>query len=73
MYRCNLNSKQIQQYLSILLDYNFLEKREEKNRMVSSYYTTERGMKFIKTYQQLQDVLAEALGSRNSKRYEDKF
>jgi len=63
MYRCNLNSKQIQQYLSFLLEANFLEKREDKNRMVSSYYTTERGTKFIKTYQQLQDVLVEALGS----------
>ncbi len=57
MYRCNLNSKQIQQYLTFLLDYGFLEKRKDADRLTASYHTTKLGLKFLEIYEQLQDVL----------------
>lgn len=61
MYRCNLNSKQIQQYLSFLLDSKLLERKVgETNRMTTNYVTTPLGLKFIKVYQELQEVLSEA-------------
>jgi predicted transcriptional regulator len=57
MYACNLNSKQIQQYLAFLLEYAFLEKRRESNRLTPSYHTTKLGLKFLEIYEQLEDVL----------------
>ncbi|HXQ92115.1 MAG TPA: winged helix-turn-helix domain-containing protein [Nitrososphaerales archaeon] len=61
MYRCNLNSKQIQQYLSFLLECEFLEGRKEESHITKSYYTTESGLTFIRKYQQLQEVLEAAI------------
>ena len=61
MYRCNLNSKQMQQYLAFLLDCKFLEGRKEENHITMSYYTTEFGMTFMRKYQQLQEVLDAAI------------
>ena|SRR5579862_4531015 len=61
MYRCNLNSKQMHQYLSFLLDCDFLEGRKEESHVTMSYYTTESGMQFMRKYQQLQEVLEAAI------------
>src|SRR5579864_4278816 len=66
MYRCNLNSKQMQQYLAFLLDCNFLEGRRDSDHVTTLYYTTELGTNFIRKYQQLQEVLEEAISRRGS-------
>jgi predicted transcriptional regulator len=57
MYRCNLNSKQINEYLNFLLDCGMLEKIQE--RPISKRYifkTTELGKKFISRYKQLAEL-----------------
>jgi predicted transcriptional regulator len=61
MYRCNLNSKQMQQYLSFLLECNFLEGKKDAAHVAISYYTTEPGMMFMRKYEQLQEVLDAAI------------
>jgi predicted transcriptional regulator len=61
MYRCNLNSKQMQQYLSFLLECKFLEGRKDQNHVTTSYYTTDLGLNFIRKYEQLQEVLEAAI------------
>jgi len=61
MYRCNLNSKQMQQYLSFLLECKFLEGRKDQNHVTTSYYTTDLGLNFIAKYEQLQAVLEAAI------------
>ncbi|MFI5419654.1 MAG: winged helix-turn-helix domain-containing protein [Nitrososphaerales archaeon] len=66
MYRCNLNSKQMQQYLTFLLECNFLEGRHDSDHVTTVYYTTELGTNFIRKYQQLQEVLEDAISHRGS-------
>ncbi len=61
MYRCNLNSKQMQQYLSFLLECKLLEGRKDQNHVTTSYYTTDLGLSFIGKYEQLQEVLEAAI------------
>jgi predicted transcriptional regulator len=61
MYRCNLNSKQMQQYLSFLLECRFLEGRKDPNKVTTSYYTTDLGLSFVEKYEQLQEVLEAAI------------
>ncbi len=61
MYSCNLNSKQMQQYLSFLLNCKFLEGRKDESHVTMCYYTTESGMMFMRKYQQLQQVLEAAI------------
>jgi predicted transcriptional regulator len=65
MYRCNLNSKQIQQYLSFLLECNFLEGRKEEGHATMIYYTTDSGKLYMRKYQQLQEVLEAAISHTN--------
>lgn len=61
MYRCNLNSKQVQQYLDFLTKYNLIEKRDrDPSHKTQQYFATELGMKFIEAYTQLHDVLRES-------------
>ena len=61
MYRCNLNSKQIQQYLEFLLKYNLIEKRDrDASHRVPQYFVTELGLKFMEAYKQLQNVLRQS-------------
>jgi predicted transcriptional regulator len=56
MYKCNLNSRQVQDYLELLQKFRLLEKQEgEERRMV--YKTTERGRRFIKAYAELFEIL----------------
>jgi predicted transcriptional regulator len=57
MYRCNLNSKQINEYLNFLLECGMLEKiRERSNSKRYIYKTLELGLKFISSYKQLSDL-----------------
>jgi predicted transcriptional regulator len=57
MYRCNLNSKQINEYLIFLLDCGMLEKIQERpNSKRSIYKTTDLGKNFIIRYKQLLEL-----------------
>ncbi|MDQ5841959.1 MAG: hypothetical protein M3286_00565 [Thermoproteota archaeon] len=61
MYRCNLNSKQINQYLEFLLDSGMLETIQERpNSKRYIYKTTELGKKFIAHYKQLAALFTKA-------------
>jgi predicted transcriptional regulator len=53
MYRCNLNSKQLQGYLNLLLKWGMLERKKSLVTRRSIYTSTERGRKFVSTYAEL--------------------
>lgn len=55
MYKCNLNSKQVQDYLELLLKFELLE-RSDSQKGRSTYKTTERGRRFIKAYTELFEI-----------------
>jgi predicted transcriptional regulator len=55
MYKCNLNSRQVQDYLELLLKFQLLEKHETEEKR-SIYQTTDRGKKFIKAYAELFEI-----------------
>ena len=57
MYQCNLNSKQIDQYLQFLIARQLLEKQQESpdsKRYI--YKSTEMGRKYISAYNQLAEI-----------------
>lgn len=57
MYRCNLNSKQINEYLNFLLECGMLEKMQERpNSKRYIYKTSDLGKKFIGSYKQLAEL-----------------
>src|SRR5271155_916244 len=55
MYRCNLNSKQVQDYLELLLKFHLLD-RIDSSSARSVYKTNERGLRFIKAYSELFEI-----------------
>ncbi|MDE1862759.1 MAG: hypothetical protein KGI33_07595 [Thaumarchaeota archaeon] len=62
MYRCNLNSKQIEQYLHFLHGHNLIDMA--KNLQSSSrpvYITTTVGKKYIEAYKLLESVFEEKI------------
>lgn len=57
MYRCNLNSKQITQYVEFLINCKLLEGNPESRRLKRYIYkTTDLGKKYISAYKQLYDI-----------------
>jgi len=61
MYRCNLNSKQINAYLNFLLECGMLERQQENsNSKRYVYRTAELGKKFIGTYRLLAELFSKA-------------
>jgi predicted transcriptional regulator len=57
MYKCNLNSKQIDQYIQFLVDRKLLEKEHEfpdSKRYI--YKATETGRRYIEAYNQLAEI-----------------
>ena len=56
MYRCNLNSKQVQEYLELVLRFGLAETREGESGRIF-YRTTEKGTKFIEVYAALLEIL----------------
>lgn len=57
MYRCNLNSKQITQYVDFLLNCKLLDAKPESRRSKRYIYkTTDLGKKYISAYKQLYDI-----------------
>jgi predicted transcriptional regulator len=60
MYRCNLNSKQISEYMNFLLDCGMLEKVQERaNSKRHIFKTSELGNKFIGRYKQMAELFSE--------------
>ena len=60
MYRSNLNSKQINEYLNFLLASGMLEKMQERpNSKRSIYRTTELGKSFIIKYKQILELFSQ--------------
>ena len=55
MNKCNLNSRQVENYLNYLLKYRLLkrERSYDSNRMI--YKTTELGRKYVEIYTQMSE------------------
>ena len=61
MYKCNLNSQQVQQYLHFLLNCGLLEKRQEySNSKRHTYKTTSRGRKYMDVYNQIAEIFIQS-------------
>ena len=61
MYQCNLNSKQIEQYLDFLLVRSLVVKiQQPEDPKRSVYLTTERGRKFLSAYGELARIFRES-------------
>jgi predicted transcriptional regulator len=59
MYRCNLNSKQISEYLNFLLDCGMLERVQERaNSKRYIFKTSELGNKFVGRYKQMAELFS---------------
>jgi predicted transcriptional regulator len=59
MYKCNLNSKQVQQYLDFALSRSLVEaSRDSQDVKRMSYTTTERGRRFMRAYDDLADIFS---------------
>jgi predicted transcriptional regulator len=57
MYKCNLNSKQIAQYLQFLQDHKLIDIiRKPTTSKRPSFITTEIGKKYIDAYKQLENI-----------------
>jgi predicted transcriptional regulator len=57
MYKCNLNSKQIAQYLQFLENHRLIERIKNNPSSKSSLFmTTELGKKYIEAYTRLEDI-----------------
>jgi predicted transcriptional regulator len=59
MYRCNLSHKQLQAYLQLLLDMEFLESHLKKEgAKANSFKTTSKGIKFLNAYCTLKNLMS---------------
>jgi predicted transcriptional regulator len=56
MYRCNLNSKQTQSYVSFLLQYGLLEKKKLDGSNKFVYQATEKGRRYLEVYGELSQI-----------------
>ena len=56
MYRTNLNSKQVQEYLELVLRFGLAETREGESSR-TFYRTTQKGARFMETYAALLEIL----------------
>lgn len=58
MYRCNLSHKQLQVYIQLLLDMEFLVTHQKKgSQKFDSFRTTSKGLKFIEAYHTLKGLM----------------
>ena len=59
MYKCNLNSKQIQQYLDFVLSRKLISKSQDSDDAKrASYKTTDRGIEFMRAYDDLANIFS---------------
>jgi predicted transcriptional regulator len=57
MYKCNLNSKQLQQYMSFMLSRKLISIREDEGDIKRTIYvTTDRGRKLMASYHELAEI-----------------
>jgi predicted transcriptional regulator len=57
MYKCNLNSKQIAQYLQLLQNHKMIDAiREPAASKRPLFITTEMGKKYFAAYKKLEDI-----------------
>lgn len=56
MFKCNLNSKQTQSYVSFLLKYRLLEKRKSEDSNNYVYHATDRARKYVEAYSELSQI-----------------
>ena len=59
MFKCNLNSSQVQQYLAYLVDRGLLEKERKAYSTKTSYLTSERGRRYMRAYKEVVEMLSE--------------
>jgi len=58
MYRCNLSHRQLQVYLELLLDMEFLTSHSEKDSdELGLFKTTTKGLKFLDAYRTLKALM----------------
>ena len=57
MFKCNLNSSQVQQYLAYLVDRGLLEKERKAYSSKTSYLTSERGRRYMRAYSEVVEML----------------
>jgi predicted transcriptional regulator len=59
MYKCNLNSKQVQQYLDFVVSRSLIEvKQDPVDLKRITYKTTERGRRFMRSYNELAEIFS---------------
>ena len=57
MYRCNLSHKQLQVYLKLLLEMEFLEPHSKEGGKLNYFITTSKGCKFLDAYHTLKGLM----------------
>jgi predicted transcriptional regulator len=57
MFKCNLNSGQVRQYLANLVDRGLLEKERKAHSSKTSYRTSERGRRYMRAYSEVVEML----------------
>jgi len=65
MYKANLSFTQLNHYLHLLLDLKLLELKENTEKAI--YKTTVKGMHFLETYKQIQELLDKKTENNGSK------
>lgn len=56
MFKCNLNSKQTQSYVSLLLKHQLLERRKPEGSDNYVYQATDRARKYVEAYSELSRI-----------------
>ncbi len=59
MFKCNLNSSQVQQYLAYLVDSGLVEKERKAYSSKTSYRTSERGRRYMRAYNEVLEMLSQ--------------
>lgn len=55
MYRANLSFAQLNEYLSLLLNLNLLERNKTSDKVI--YKTTEKGLRYLQSYKDIRELL----------------
>ena len=59
MYKCNLNSKQVQQYLDFVVDRGLVATSQDAEDLKRTLYvTTDRGKRLIRAYNELAEIFS---------------
>jgi predicted transcriptional regulator len=56
MFKCNLNSKQTQSYVALLIKHQLLEKRKYEGSNNYVYQATDRARKYVEAYSELSKI-----------------